>query len=531
MDNLPKNQQPQNGSNPTTGDIFSNQTDSGYAAATQLIDENTPQEIPFAQDVPLSSEQVTPESFGQVDNQSDSNQSNGSSASPPFVEDNRKKFIGIAFIVVIILIIIFGSLAFIFSRAKKPPAPAQITLTYWGLWEDNTVIRSVIDEYQKQNSNITIVYQKQDQKQYRERLQAAIDRGEGPDIFRFHNTWLPMFIQRLAPVPKNVISDADYKVKYYPVVTSDLKAGENFFGIPLMIDGLLLYYNEDILKSANITVPATWVDMQNLAPKLTVKEKDKIVTSAVALGTAENIEHFSEILTLMMVQNGTKMDQGLFTCISGTNCAVEALSFYRKFAETPNNSWDDTLENSILAFAGGKVAMIFAPSWEAFTIKQLNPNLNFKTASVPQLPCDKQPCPSINLASYWVEGVSVKSKSQDAAFAFLKYLATPVVAQKLYAEQAKTRLFGEPYALVELGNLLSDSPYISALMTEAPTMKSFFSISKTYDGDTGLNSSLVTYLKDAVNSLSHGNSPETAMQTADGGFKQVLSRFGLAPAQ
>jgi hypothetical protein len=137
----------------------------------------------------------------------------------------------------------------------------------------------------------------------------------------------------------------------------------------------------------------------------------------------------------------------------------------------------------------------------------------------------------VNLASYWVEGVSAKSKNQQAAFAFLKYLSTPAVAQKLYAEQAKTRLFGEPYALVELGNLLTDSPYVSALVAEAPTMKSFYSVSRTYDGDTGLNSSLVTYLKDAVNSLSQGNSQESALKTADSGFKQVLSRFGLAPAQ
>ena len=150
------------------------------------------------------------------------------------------------------------------------------------------------------------------------------------------------------------------------------------------IDGLVLFYNEDILKGANVDVPTTWIDVQNAVSKITVKEKDNIVTSAIALGTAENIEHFSDILGLMMLQNGTVLTKSLFSCVdtSSTTCAVEALTFYRKFAEEPNNTWDNTLENSIFAFAGGKVAMIIAPTWQALAIKEISPDLNFKTNSI-----------------------------------------------------------------------------------------------------------------------------------------------------
>lgn len=535
MDNLPKDKNQQGEAPAPSGDIFSNVPEAGYEQATQLTPEGNQQEAAYqSAEVPLSAPQGYPTEYIQQETPAEGSPANGQNppAPPPFIEDKARKFIGIGVAVLLILVIAFGLFAFFKSRSKKPEPPAKITLTYWGLWEDEIIFKQIIDDYQRLHSNITISYSKQDQKQYRERLQATIDRGEGPDLFRFHNTWLPMIIRQLAPVPKTVYTDDDFTKKFYPVVTSDLKASGNYFGIPLSIDGLLLFYNEDILKSANIAVPTTWVDVQNAVSKLTVKENERIVTSAIALGTAENVEHFSDILGLMMLQNGTQPVTSLFSCAdSGTNCAVEALTFYHKFAESPNNSWDNTLENSILAFAGGKVAMIFAPSWQVFTIKQLAPNLNFKTAPVPQLPCDRQPCPSVNLASYWVEGVSVKSKNQEAAFDFLKYLSSPETLQKNYTEQSKVRAFGEAYSLVELGKLLTENPYLSAIISQAPTMKSFYGVSRTFDGETGLDTSLLTYLKDAVNSLSQGTSPESALKTADNGFKQVFTRFGLSTAQ
>jgi len=411
----------------------------------------------------------------------------------------------------------------------------KLTLTYWGLWEEEALIKPVIDQYQKDNPNIEIKYVRQDPIDYRERLQAAVDREEGPDIFRFHNNWLPMLVNYLAPLPKEVISDDDFKKTFYPVVARDLAVAGNFYGLPLEIDGLLLYYNDDILKGAGVSVPQTWVDVQNAVPKLTVKDGNRIVTSAIALGTAENIEHFSDILAVMMLQNGTQLNKSLFSCsdANSTTCAVESLAFYRKFALIPNNTWDDSLENSILAFAGGKVAMIFAPSWQALVINQINPNLNFKTAKIPQLPCNAEPCPYINWATYWVEGVSVKGKYQAESWQFLKYLVSKDIQQKLYAEQLKVRkLFGEPFSRVDLGESLKDNPYLAPLIEMAPTMQSFYLAGRTYDGDTGLNSSLIEYLKNAVNSLKeHGASEETALKTADSGFQEVFKRFNITPAQ
>lgn len=522
MDNSSKNQNTsQTDNSGTTGEIFS-QEKSAYGEAT-----NTPLEeaAGYSAASPAETYPSPEENTGGEFN-----------PPPPYVTDNRRKFIIIFFVIIFILLLLFGVSSFIKLRGqtKSPQGSEKIILTYWGLWEEEEIMRPLIDAYQKQKPDVEIKYSRQDPKQYRERLQATIDRGEGPDIYRFHNTWTPMMLKYLAPVPDAIFAKTDFEKLFYPVVVKDLKVADMFYGIPLSIDGLLLFYNEDILKGANVSVPKTWVDVQDTVPKLTVKEKEKIVTSAIALGTAENTEHFSDILGLMMLQNGSQLYKSLFSCndTSSVSCSVEALNFYRKFAEEPNNSWDDTLENSILAFAGGKVAMIIAPSWQAHVIQKINPDLKFKTAMVPQLPCDREPCPSVNWASYWVEGVSSKAKNLNAAFEFLKFLVSSDSLQKLYSEEVKYRpLFGEAYSRTDLADKLKDHLFLAPLIESAPTMQSFYLASRTNDGETGLNSSLITYLNAAVNSLGKGVSSENALKTADNGFREVMTRFGLSAPQ
>jgi len=400
--------------------------------------------------------------------------------------------------------------------------PQKTTLTYWGLWEDNPVLEGVLADFEKQSPNVTVSYIKQSPQQYRERLQAAIDRGQGPDVFRFHNTWIAMLRNELSTVPATIMTPSEFSSTFYPVAVTNLVAGQTIYGIPMEIDGLGLYYNEDLFAAAGVTPPSTWEDVLNMVPKLTVKNGTTITTSAIALGTAGNVENFSDILATMMMQNGASL------LTPTTKEAQEALTFYRKFADPsdPVYTWNDTLDNSIYAFANSKVAMILAPSWRAFDIKQMNPNLHFKTVPIPQLPGS-----TINWASYWVEGVSAKSQHQKEAWQLVKYMTSRDVVTRLYTEEAKVRLFGEPYARTDLASTITADPYVGAFIKEAPTAKSFPLASRTFDN--GLNDKLIKYLTDAVNGLAAGSAPGAVLQTMSSGFTQVLSQYGLvtgAPA-
>ncbi|MGA2968001.1 MAG: extracellular solute-binding protein [Candidatus Levyibacteriota bacterium] len=429
----------------------------------------------------------------------------------PLLQRVVKVGIGL-FVVILVLTLLFTVVLPMFSGTSN----GKVALTYWGLFEDSKTMQSLISEFERQNPNITITYSAQDINQYRERVLTRIANGTGPDIFRFHNSWYPMYSSILLPLPTDTITPADFKSAFYPVTQKDLIKNGGIYGIPLEIDTLSLYINSQLFQAAGLKPPTDWNDFINDARAMTVKDANgNIKTAGAAMGTFDNITHAPDILSLLFLQNGVDLSN----MQSSSDRAANALSFYTAFTTDQNNVWDNTLDPSILAFSKGNLAMYFGYSWDYFTIKQNNPNLSFQVVLVPQLPNQ-----NVNLASYWVEGVSVKTKHQKEALLFMKFLAQKSTEESLYAEQAKTRAFGEPYARVDLGSTLKSNPVLAPFVEEAPSAFSSPFVDSTYDN--GLNQESDTYLGNAVNAILNGTSPQTAVETLTQGTNQVFQKYG-----
>ena len=455
-------------------------------------------------------------------------QPEGAPVSPPPIEElspvspwssileRLKKVLPVLLAVFVILVL--ASLVIRFLRSRRDILPGrEATLTYWGLWEPASTMETVIADYQKDHPDIKIEYLQQSPQDYRERLQSAFARGEGPDIFRFHVTWMPMLRGELAALPSEIIREGDY----YPVMTQTLKTGNNFYGAPLMIDTLAMFVNDDIFRAAGKTPPATWTEFQQLALELTVRdERGRIQTAGAALGITSNIDHWPDILALMMIQNGVDMKKVDSTIgADGRNLGVDALTFYAQFSRI-YKVWDETLPSSTLAFSGGKLAMYFGPSWRVLNIKEANPSLNFRVLPVPQLPGT-----NVAWASFWAEGVWDKSENKNQAAEFLEYLSSKNVLEKLYQAQSQLRLFGELYPRVDMAELLSTNSLLAPFLSQAPIAQTWYLCSRTYDN--GINDRMIKYFEDAVNSVNRGGSPKGALTTTAQGVNQLLSQYGM----
>ncbi len=425
----------------------------------------------------------------------------------------KKIIIGV--IILIILIVI------IFIFIPKGNGNKKAKLVWWGLWEDQATMQPLISDFQKAHPNITVEYIKQDPKQYREKLMTRIKNGTGPDIFRFHNTWVPMLSDVLSPLSSDVITASEFKKNYYPVMQKDLTQNGGIYGIPLGADSLALFVNTDILEKAGVSPPPNWVDFITVARALTVKDPEtkKIKTAGAALGTYGNITHAPDIISLLFIQQGVDIKK--FPS-SGAN-QIEALDFYTKFAKGDNTVWDSTLDESILAFARGNLAMYIGFSWDIFRIKTLNKDLSFSTHPVPQLVGQKA-----TLASYWVEGVSAKSPNQKAALQFMQYLSKKETAQKFYSTVSKTRPFGEPFPRRDLAASLKDNKLVYPFVTQLESASSSYFASDTNDGEGGINFLVNTYLGNTVNAMvSDNSSPQTVVETLDKGVGQVYQKYGI----
>jgi ABC-type glycerol-3-phosphate transport system substrate-binding protein len=428
----------------------------------------------------------------------------------------KKILIGLAILIALIVLVIM--------LMPKSEGTQQVKLQWWGLWEENAAVQSLIADFKKEHPNIDIEYQKRTPQEYRDRLLARVDNGSGPDIFRYHNTWRPMLGKVLLPLSSDVISPDEFQEVYYPVVQKDLVSKGAIYGIPLNMDSLSMFVNPKLFEAAGVQVPNNWEEFVKVSKQLTVKDSTgKIKTAGAALGTYDNIKHAPDIISMLFAQQGVQMDK--FTASPKTQ--EDALKFYTSFSTGENNVWDPTLDNSILAFSRGNLAIYFGYSWDVFAIQKLNKDLQFKIYPVPANGTNKT-----TIVSYWVEGVNAKSPNKKAALEFMKYLAKKETAEKFYAETAKTRAFGEPYPRKDLRENLREEPLVYPFLSQLDNATSTMFVSDTHDGDTGLNTSLNTYLGTAVRSLIDDNdSPDKAVEGLNSGVLQVYKKYDIIQAK
>ncbi len=434
-----------------------------------------------------------------------------------FIQNHIKKIaIGVVLLAVVAGIL-FWQFGYLLQRQQVVSQP--VTLEMWGLWEDENLIRPAIDEYKKLKPNVTIDYSFQNSVNYRTRAQTQISSKEVPDIVILHDSWLPMFTKNnyLSAMPAEVMSLQEYSSTFYPVATEMLTRDNQIFAIPLEVDGLSMYYNEDLISAAGVSIPKTWPEFVDVATRLTQKdEQGNIQIAGAALGTTGNVDHWSDIVGLLFMQQpGADLEA------PATIQGAEVLKFYTNFVTDPRmKTWDLTMDSSTQAFFQGKVAFYFAPSWKAHEIRVANPQLKFKTAPVPQLPGRIK---DVSWGSFWSFGVSNRSLHQKEAWEFLKFLTTAETEKLLYQTASSSRLFGQPYSRVDLQAQLAADPIAGSFVTQGPVYKSWYLASKTFD--QGLNDEIIKYYEDAINATLQGVNPLSALATTQSGVAQVLDKY------
>jgi len=456
---------------------------------------------------------------------------------PSIITETKKKKKPLILIMVISVILLVLGIV-IYSLLQNKSVDKTVTLTYWGLWEDESVMNGIIADFESKNPNIKITYKKNQKDGYRGRLAGRLAKSgsteDVPDIYRIHNTWIPMFRDYLAPVPSDTATNIGLDTDFFDVYKSDLKESGNWQSVPLMYDGLVMFYNPDLLSKAGVEVPKDWWSLKKAAIKITQRDaNDKITVAGASLGLVDNVEQWGDIVGLMMEQNGVNTKN-----IGSTENATklkDVFSFYTLF-KTSDKVWDETLPNSTQFFASGNLGFYFGSSWRILDIQALNPNLNFKVTSIPQLPTTSSvstetvdagaELTNIHWASYWTEGVNNKSTHQKEAWKFLEYLSSAEVLEKMYQADSQIRSFGQIYPRKSMASKISTNEKLKPFVDTANNATSWYLASNTWDD--GVNTEMQKYFGDAINTiLKNSSDSDDAVTTVVSGITQLQKKYEL----
>lgn len=360
--------------------------------------------------------------------------------------------------------------------AETVAASRPVTLRVWSVVDDFDVYQSAINTFRSRHPNVSFDFRRLRLEEYEFELLNALAEDRGPDVFMVHNMWTNEYLPKITPMPAQTrvayrtlteglkqeptwelraeptIPLVQFRDAYADAVSFDLirtvnttpgaevpTMRERPMGVPVALDTLALYYNKDLLNAAGIpTPPENWSQFSDHVRLLTRRDsQNNIVQSGAAIGTAYNIDRSTDILTALMLQNGTEMatPDGAIAfhrippALSGLRDeppAYQAVRFYTDFGNPATDvyTWNSNFPNSLDAFIQGRTAFFFGYSYHHDTIRARGPRLNLGIAKLPQIEGN----PVKNVANYWYWAVSQRSRNQDIAWRFLNTLTEPDVA-------------------------------------------------------------------------------------------------------
>lgn len=153
-------------------------------------------------------------------------------------------------------------------------------ITYWQYTFPTKVeeIDKIIANFEKENPDIKVIAQDFPYDQYQNKIFAAVEAGDGPDIMNIYNGWISKYVDmdyiqpiREAFMSKDEISD------YYVDMIQPYELDGKYYTLPVAVRSLALFWNKDMYKEAGLdpeSPPKTWDELIENAKAMTEMTDD-----------------------------------------------------------------------------------------------------------------------------------------------------------------------------------------------------------------------------------------------------------------
>ncbi len=314
------------------------------------------------------------------------------------------------------------------SDAGYTGPEATITYSIWGDPQEIKAQQAVVDAFHAVNPKITVKVTVSDWEPYWDKLQTSIAGGDAPDVFAMDGPLFPDYQSRdvLLDLKPYIDRDGYDLTQLADQAVADFTTPTGQFGLPRDLNVVALYYNKKMFDAAGIPYPDDtwdWAKLEDVAKQLTLKGANgKVKQWGFYTETTDMENYWSE---LVWQNGGDIISADHKTSLVGSDQAAGGIQFLQdliwKDKVMPDAAITDALGD---AFEQGQAAMESNGSWLVATHQAAG--LDFGIAPLPKGSAGQ--VTSINPTG---AVVSKGSKNPDAAWEFVKYLASPAAQAKL----------------------------------------------------------------------------------------------------
>jgi multiple sugar transport system substrate-binding protein len=318
------------------------------------------------------------------------------------------------------------------------PAAKEIKLTHW---QHHSASRAQTVEHFKarfedENKGVTIDFQSIPWADYWGKLASGIAAGKGsaPDVFQIPMGLVEEYVAggNLVPVSNLVVAAKEIGDNYLPWTVQRGKKGNDYYGLPLDVQTLLIYRNNKLYQEAGLDPKAPFKDLNDLYEQ-SVKLTKKKGSQTDQIGC--NTNYYSAFLTCLFQQFLQREKNGTAWVDASTKKLVwpkhpEILELFKWFCKLSAETDDSAFMTGQNRFVLGKAGMEIGHPVSRGTLKVQAPDLAYTIVPFPTRQAGQSP---YTAGSHWMWVVGKWVSDVQAAWKWV-YYCTNKPAQVVWSD-------------------------------------------------------------------------------------------------
>ncbi|WP_405982855.1 extracellular solute-binding protein [Streptomyces sp. NBC_00158] len=269
--------------------------------------------------------------------------------------------------------------------AGRGSAPAARELTVWLMWGSvpQPELERLTGEFEQAHPGVTVNVRMQGWPGIDQRLEAALNSDEAPDVVETGTTTTPYFAAEGLLKDLSDQSDRLGAGEWIPSLRESGNWRGRQYGIPLYAASRVVIYRKDLFEQAGLTQPRDQEEWLHTTRRLARAHRAEPGFQAIHL-PGQNWYVLSGLLHdrggRIAEYDGTRWRGGL-----STRPAAEALRYYRalqSFSQAPKDQ-DEAHPFQYEVLAKGQTGQMIGLPWELADAERINPELRGKLGMFP----------------------------------------------------------------------------------------------------------------------------------------------------